>query len=214
MQHAFAAWMDEENPHTPFEFYADDIVVHCKTLREAETLRQAIAERLKLCKLELHPEKTKIVYCKDDNRRGSQEHEQFDFLGFRFRPRTALNKRTGQRFLCFLPAISPKASKAIREMVRSWTLSRYSDRSLEKIALDINAKVRGWKNYYGRFYPSALVPTWWSIESHLISWVRQKYKKLRAFTKARMWLKAIASRQPELMAHWPKTQPRRVLGAV
>lgn len=214
LHHAFATWMQEMHPHVMFEYYADDVVVHCRSLQEAEQLRRTIAKRLELCKLEVHPEKTRIVYCKDANRKGSHEHEQFDFLGYTFRPRTAVNRRTGERFASFTPAISNKAAKAIRQTVRSWQMGRRSDKSLGDLVQWVNARVRGWVNYYGRFYPSALVPTLWRIEYHLIKWVTRKFKHRRSFTKARVWLGTILDEKPLLFAHWPLLHPGRVLGAV
>jgi RNA-directed DNA polymerase len=214
LHHAFARWMQETFPQIPFEYYADDVVVHCKTFEEAEHIRAAIAARLALCRLELHPDKTRTVYCKDANRSGSHEFERFDFLGFTFRPRSAGNQRTGQRFVSFTPAISDKAGKAIRLTIRSWHLGRRSDKSLEDLARGINPVVRGWINYYGRFYKSAMVPTLWCLEYHLARWAMRKFKRLRGFTKARDWMATLARRDPVLFAHWNALQPGRMLGAV
>ncbi len=214
LHHAFAIWMQEIHPQVLFEYYADDVVVHCSSLQEANLLRASIANRLLRCKLEIHPEKTHIVYCKDANRKGSYEHEQFDFLGYTFRPRSAVNRRTGERFVSFTPAMSNKAGKAIRQTVRGWQLGRRSDKTLDDLVQWVNTRARGWINYYGRFYPSAMVPTLWRIEYHLIKWVTRKFKYRRSFTKARAWLGTILDRQPLLFAHWPMLHPGRVLGAV
>ena len=202
LHHAFAKWMQATFPRMPFEYYADDVVVHCQTAREAEHVRSAIAKRLEQCRLEAHPDKTRIVYCKDANRSGAHAYERFDFLGFTFRPRSAVNQRTGKRFASFLPAISDKAAKAIRREVRSWHLGRRSDKSLEDLARQVNPCARGWINYYGRFYKSAMVPTLWCIEYHLTRWVIRKFKRLRSFSRARMWLDKVACREPQLFAHW------------
>ncbi len=151
LHYAFDRWMQKTYPHLPFERYADDAIVHCRTETEAQEVRQAIAERMQACRLELHPEKTKIVYCKDDDRRGTYPHEQFDFLGYTFRPRRSKNWK-GKFFINFSPAIADKAGKEIRAEMRSWQLHLRSDKSLEDLSRMFNPKVRGWLQYYGRYY--------------------------------------------------------------
>src|ERR1700751_4690065 len=137
---------------------ATRLIVHAKSKAQAEHLLEAIRARLAACGLELHPEKTKIVYCQDTDRKGQHEHIQFDFLGYTFRPRRAKN-RWGKLFVSFLPAISNKAAKAIQETIRNGRLAATrNNQSLEDIARLVNPTVRGWVNYYGRFYPSALTP--------------------------------------------------------
>jgi RNA-directed DNA polymerase len=202
MHYAFARWMQEEHPHVLFEYYADDVLVHCRSERHAAFLRQAIAERLSHCKLELHPEKTRIVYCKDDLRKGSYENERFDFLGFTFRPRLSKNK-DGKHFVNFSPAMSDKAGKAIRGTIRKWRVHLRSDKSLTDLARMFNAQVQGWINYYGRFYKSAMYPTLRKLEEELVLWARRKHKRYRGHgTRATIWLGKIARREPGLFAHW------------
>ena len=152
---AFDVWMRREFSSVPFERYADDVIVHCISQAQAEQVRDAIAGRLVECGLQLHPDKTRIVYCKDGRRTGSYEHESFDFLGYTFRPRKAMSK-TGKVFASFLPAVSNTASKAMRQRIRSWRMHRRSDKSLRELADFINPIVRGWINFYGRFYRSRL----------------------------------------------------------
>jgi RNA-directed DNA polymerase len=216
LHHAFAAWMEKAFPYIPFEYYADDVLLHCVSEKQAKFILAAIAKRLALCKLELHPTKTRIVYCKDADRTGRYEHERFDFLGFTFRPRLSKN-RYGTHFVNFSPAISDKAKKAIRQEVRSWHIHERSDKSLEDLARMFNSCVQGWINYYGRFYKSAMYPTLRRIETELILWARRKYKRLRrGKMRARLWLGRYASREPQLFAHWRLglTSPVRVMGAV
>ncbi|MCA1617021.1 MAG: group II intron reverse transcriptase/maturase [Acidobacteria bacterium] len=202
MHHAFDEWMRKEFPHVPFERYADDVLVHCVSEKQAKFVLAAIRKRLALCKLEVHPEKTHIVYCKDADRTGSHEHERFDFLGFTFRPRLSRNK-WGKSFVNFSPAISDKAAKAIRQEIRSWKLHLRSDKSLEDLAHMFNGVVQGWINYYGRFYKSAMYPTLRGIEEYLVRWAQRKYKRFqRHGTRARVWLGRIARREPRLFAHW------------
>jgi RNA-directed DNA polymerase len=149
LHYAFDVWMRRNWTHLPLERYADDIIVHCRTEREANLVRVKIAARLKQCGLELHPEKTKIVYCKDANRRGNHLNEKFDFLGYTFRPRKA-DGRKGV-FCSFSPAISKKATEKIRDEIRGWKLHRCTEQSIGDLARKINPKLRGWFNYYGRF---------------------------------------------------------------
>ena len=202
LHYAFDEWMRRTYPEVPFERYADDIIVHCKKEAEARDLQVAIGERLEHCKLELHLEKTKIVYCKDANRRGRYPNEKFDFLGFTFRPRLA-KSRLGKYFVGFTPAISNEAAKSIQETVRSWRLHRRSDKSLGDLARMYNPIIRGWINYYGSYYKSALYRVFYQISRSLVRWAMRKYKKLRCHTKRAVhWLGRIAVREPNLFAHW------------
>ena len=202
MHHAFDDWMRRHCPGVPFERYADDLLAHCRNYEEAMQVLDAIRERLRSCGLELHPDKTKIVYCKDTNRRGHHEHERFDFLGYTFRPRLSKN-RWGRMFVSFSPAISDKAAKAIRAEIRSWHIGKRSDKTLRDLANMFNAKVRGWINFYGAFYPSMLYPILRHLEGDLVLWAKRKYKRLRRrHTKAIHWLGRIARREPHLFEHW------------
>ena len=182
LHYAFDVWMARNFPDCPFERYADDGVIHCATEQEAKEILVALGKRLAELGLELNPDKTAIVYCKDANRKGSYEHEQFDFLGYRFRPRLAKNRR-GQFFVGFAPAISNTAAKEIRHQIKRWRLHLHSDMELEELATFVNPIVRGWINYYGRFYPSRLVRSGRQIDEYLIRWARQKYKRLRTNTR-------------------------------
>ncbi len=215
MHYAFDRWMDREFPGCPFERYADDIVAHCDTEEQAQHLRAAIANRLGTLGLELHPDKTKIVYCKDTNRRAVSEHTSFDFLGYTFRGRLAHGPRG--YFVSFSPAISVKAKKAKGQQIRAWHLNRRSGTDLSGLARDINPQVRGWINYYGAFYRSELYSLARRIDQHLVRWAMQKFKRLRRNpTKAWAWLDAARQRQPRLFAHWHlvSSPQRRSVGAV
>jgi len=202
LHHAFDEWMRGQNPTNPFERYADDMVVHCKTEKEAQELRAAIEVRLRKCKLELHPEKTKIVYCKDTNRRNSNPNEKFDFLGYTFRPRKAKNKE-GKLFTSFSPAISDKAKKKIKEKVRGWKRKVVPTASIKEIAEWINPIVRGWINHYGKFHASELWNTMDYIEAFLVRWCKRKYGKSKGTCrKAKAWLTLVKERVPNLFASW------------
>lgn len=202
MHYAFDAWMARTHTQVPFARYADDCVAHCKTKEEAQVVLHSIKERLEECGLNLHPVKTKIVYCRDDDRTRDFPTYKFDFLGYTFRPRRSKNK-WGKYFINFTPAISDKAAKEIRKEIRSWKLHLRSDKDLEDLAHMFNKIVWGWINYYGRFYKSAMYPSLRNIEKFLIIWATRKYKKLRRHRKrAKFLLGKIASKRPRLFAHW------------
>ncbi len=215
LHYAFDLWVGRDWPGIPFERYADDIICHCRSEREADALRQSLEQRFAALGLVLHPEKTKLVYCKDTNRKSSYAVQQFDFLGYTFRPRLA-KWRGGQYGVSFLPAASPKALKAIRKTVRGWSLQTRSDKALDDLARMFNPYIRGWINYYSHFYKSALYPTLKRIDVFLIRWARRKFKRLRQRPKgARDWLARVVRTSPNLFAHWPLLYGNsRALGAV
>jgi RNA-directed DNA polymerase len=201
LHYAFDAWMARRFPAVRFERYCDDVIVHAASERQARMLWVAIAGRLAECGLELNERKTRIVYCKDATRRGSHEHERFTFLGYTFRPRLSRGKR-GQ-FVNFLPAIGDQERKRIGRVIRRWRLHRWSRSTLTDLAQAIEAEVRGWINYYGRFYRSELVRLLRRINDYLIRWARMKYKRLRRYpAKARRFLADVYRREPGLFAHW------------
>jgi len=208
MHYAFDAWMDREYPGIQFERYCDDVVVHCRNEVQAHHVRQAIAERLAECGgLELHPQKTRIVYCQDRNRRGSAEHTSFTFLGYGFRVRRLRTKR-GEYFFGFNPGISDAAAKLIRVQIRRWRLHLRSDTTLEQLAREINPVVRGWINYFGRFHPTALRSSLNRINDYLVRWLVRKYKRFRhKRARAREALGRHARRFPGLFAHWKLVKP-------
>ncbi len=202
LHYALDQWMVREHPDIPFERYADDGILHCRTQQEAERLREAIVVRLAECGLELNLQKTKIVYCKDDDRRRSHEHEKFTFLGYEFRPRKAKNYR-GQFFISFLPAVSDKATKKIREEIKGWKLHLRSDKTLTDLARMFNPMVRGWVQYYGAYYRSMLHPVFRPLDQTLVRWACRKYKKLRGHRRrSAHWLRRISVRELKLWAHW------------
>ncbi len=199
---AFDAWMQRHYPHIPFERYADDGLCHCRTKDEAEHLKAALKRRFAACGLELHPQKTRIVYCQDDDRREAYSDTAFDFLGYTFRPRRSKN-RWGKPFINFTPAISNPAAKAIRQQVRRWKLHLRSDKDLEGLARMFNAVIRGWVNYYSAYYKSGLYPTLKHLERKLMLWATRKFKRLRGHRRrAAQWLARVARRHLGLFAHW------------
>ncbi len=201
LHYAFDAWMARNNLHIPFERYADDIVCHCKTADQAKALRRVLRDRFAACKLELHPDKTKIVYCKDKNRRDDFDHTSFDFLGFTFRARKTM--WNGHPAHGFLPAVSRKALKAISRTIRRWALHLHNDKSLEDLAAFANPYIRGWINYFGNFYRTKLRPTLKRIDLYVIRWARRKFMRLRRKTKGtRDWFDRLRHANPTLFAHW------------
>jgi len=203
MHYAFDEWLRRNFPSIQFARYADDAVIHATSLRQAQYVLEAVRRRLKECGLELHPEKTRIVYCKDDDRRGDHPQTKFDFLGYTFRPRRAKN-RWGKFFVSFLPAVSNKAALRIRSTIRQWRLgATRNNQSLEEIASFVNPSVRGWVNYYGRFYRSALIPVLRCLERALVYWVRRKFKRFKRHKRlAYHWLGRVARRDPDLLSLW------------
>lgn len=201
LHHVLDLWLADTYPLCPFERYADDVVVHCRSEAEARFIRHSIEERLLACKLEAHPQKTKLVYCRDSNRTENHRPISFDFLGYTFRPRKAVS-RTGSHFVSFTPGVSAKAAKAITAEIRRWQIHRKSDKSLEDLGSIYNPKIRGWIAYYGQYYKSALYPTFRLLNRRLVRWVRTKYKRRRSHRKATRWLREIARKEPGLFAHW------------
>jgi group II intron reverse transcriptase/maturase len=202
MHYTFDEWMKRKFPMIPFERYADDTICHCRTLEEAEQLKSEISTRMAECKLSLNEAKTKTVYCKDSDRKGSYEIEKFDFLGFTFMARRSKN-RWGKFFINFSPAISTKAKKKINEEIRSWNLHERSDKSLEDLANMFNAKLKGYIAYYSKFYKSAMYPLFQRLNERLAHWVERKFKRCRRHkTRAIKWLGRMCKQNPTLFAHW------------
>jgi RNA-directed DNA polymerase len=201
LHYAVDAWMARNFPDVPFERCADDAVVHCVSQQQAEQVRAAIEDRMVEVGLRLHPDKTTIVSCQDANRRGSAEHTSFTVLGFTFRARRALNKN-GVVFTSFLPAVSKDALTKLGPEVRRWRLHRRTDLNVADLARMINPLVRGWMNYYGAFYPSALSTQLARINTYLVRWVRTKYKRFRATRKVQARWEYVTTTYPRYFAHW------------
>jgi RNA-directed DNA polymerase len=202
LHYAFDKWMQENYPTIPFERYADDIILHCRSEKQAHWIKARIIERLAGFKLEVHPKKTKIVYCKDDKRKGNHKNEKFTFLGYEFRPRKVKSKY-GNLFLGFNPAVSKDAIKCMYQTIRSWQIQRKTSRTLHGIARYINPIVSGWINYYGYYCRSALYPIMGNINWKLVKFVARKYKRMKGSQRrATKWLSRIKKMEPSLFAHW------------
>ncbi len=202
LHYTFDLWMKRNFPHIPFVRYADDGLLHCNSQSEATFLQEEVGKRLRICGLDLHPEKTKIVYCRDANRRGKYPNRQFVFLGYVFRGRLA-KSRTGKYFNSFSPAVSRDSAKHMRKRMREWNLSRWTNAEMEDIAGKCNASLRGWWNYFGMFYPSSLKRVMVHLNTIMVKWAIRKYKRFKGSKRAaRKWLRGISERQPSLFYHW------------
>lgn len=202
LHYTFDKWMSLKHPSNPFARYADDAVIHCKTEEEAKKVLVSLSKRMNECKLELHPTKTKIVYCKDADRKGEYENIAFDFLGYTFRPRLSKN-RWGKYFVNFTPAISNKSKKSIQQKVRDWKLQLKAEKDLTDLSNMFNPVIQGWINYYGKFYKSEMYSALRHINKALIMWSRRKYKKLAKHKrKAEHFMGRIAKHNPKLFKHW------------
>jgi len=203
LHYGFDLWMNRKFPGVQFERFADDVVVHCVTESQARYVRDAIGRRLAEIGLELHPDKTKIVYCRDSRRRLEYELVSFTFCGYTFRPREAFDRERKQSFTGFLPAVAPGKLTDMSRKAASWRLHRRTTSTLEDLAEDVNPVLRGWLNYFTAFYPSAVIPIGKRMDRHLKRWARKKYKRLeRSDKRARVWLKGVRKRAPDLFAHW------------
>ncbi|OHU97410.1 group II intron reverse transcriptase/maturase [Mycobacterium talmoniae] len=204
LHYAFDTWMVREFPTVRFERYVDDVVVHCVTERQAGQVLAALHDRMEQVGLWLHPDKTRIVYCKDGKRRGDYAHTSFTFLGFTFRAR-GMRAKNGSKFLAFAPAISRDALTKIGREVRSWRLHHRTGRSFADLARWINPRVRGWMNYYGAFYRSALYPLLTRINAYLMRWVRNKYRRYRGRKAFQQAWQRVTTQYPRYLAHWQWT---------
>lgn len=205
LHYAFDMFLEREFPTVEFERYADDAVVHCVTERQAHQVWAALTERLAELGLELHPDKTKIVYCRDSKRHGSYEAVSFTFLGYTFRPRSAKGKN-GNIFTSFSPAMSPEALKAKSHKVRGWRIHRRTTTSLNELAQTINPIVAGWINYYGLYGRIQIYPLLSRVNTSLMRWARNKYKRLRGYKRFHQWWTGLLDREPGLFTHWSLTR--------
>ena len=177
-------------------------VIHCRSEVQARLVLRRLGNRLRECGLELHPEKTKIIYCRDVNRTGNYPSIQFTFLGFTFRPRKALDKY-GRIYVNFSPGVSREALTVMRQTVRKWHVQLMNDKGLRDLSNMFNPVLRGWANYYGRFYASAMRPLWRHVNDYLVRWMQRKYKRLaRGVIRASRALGLLAEGAPRSFVHW------------
>ena len=203
LHYTFDLWMNRTHPDLPWCRYADDGLVHCRTEQEAEALRAELRTRLTECRLELHPTKTRIVYCRDGKRKGMYPNVKFDFLGYEFRPRAVWGSQSGKLICGFTPAVSPSALNTMRATIRDLDIRRGTQVPLADIARQINPLLRGWIAYYGRYAPSALDPMVRYVNLTLRAWVMRKFKRFAAKkTRAGRFLERMAREHADLFVHW------------
>ena len=202
MHYVFDSWLEREFPTVEFERFADDAVVHCATERQARRVLAALSDRMESVGLRLHPDKTKIVYCRDRKRRFDYDCTSFTFLGYTFRPRKAPTRDGKSMFTAFLPAISKDALKDKSRTVRRWRLHLRTTLDLEGLAEWMNPVIRGWMTYYGRFYRTEMYALLRRINTYLMRWARRKFKRLRAFKRFKAWWHGLMRREPTLFVHW------------
>jgi len=203
LHYAFDFWMTRTHPDFPWCRYADDGLVHCRSQQEAEALKAELQARLAECRLEMHPTKTKVVYCKDGKRRGKHPNVKFDFLGYCFRPRLVRRFRDNALFCGFNPAVSTSAMKAMRETIRDLNLRHQTQLSLQDIAWQLNPLLRGWIGYYGRYAPSALYPLLRDVNHTLVAWAMRKFKRFKGRkTLAGRFFERLAKERSDLFVHW------------
>ncbi len=202
LHYVFDVWMKKNHPSVPWCRYADDGLAHCRTEKQVKQLLAELTERFRECGLELHPDKTKIVYCKDGKRRKDYSNKSFDFLGYEFRGRPCKSNKAGNLFVGFTPGVSKQAQKSMRETTRNSGLRNRTDLSLSEIAKWFNPILQGWLNYYGKYNKSALSSVWMHFNKTLMAWAMRKYRSISSRTKASLFLRRIAQKQPGLFAHW------------
>jgi RNA-directed DNA polymerase len=205
LHYVFDAWMKRVLPRNLWCRYADDGLVHCRSLKEAEEIKSKLQARLLECGLELHPTKTKIVYCKDGSRKGQYENVKFDFLGYTFQGRKVKNTKRNSIFLNFTPAVSKLALNSMRTEIRKLNFRNKTELSIEDISKICNPVLRGWITYYGKYYPSALYPLYRHFNKSLVAWAMRKYKRFKGHkTRASEFLEHTAKKRPHLFIHWKK----------
>ena len=203
LHYAFDLWMTRTHPDLPWCRYADDGLVHCHSESEAQALKAELQARLAECHLEMHPTKTKIVYCKDGKRKSKYPNVKFDFLGYCFRPRLVRRFRDKVLFCGFNPAVSPSALKAMRSTIRDLNIRQQTQVSLQDLARQLNPLLRGWIEYYGRYAPSALYPLLRYVNQTLVAWVMRKFKRFKGHKiQASQFLQRLAVANKDLFVHW------------
>ncbi len=210
LHYAFDLWMTRAHPQLPWCRYADDGLVHCRSRREAEAVMAKLQARLAECGLEMHPTKTKIVYCKDERRKQTHPNVTFDFLGYGFRPRRVKSARNASMFCGFNPAVSASALKSMREKIRDLNIRRRTHVTMAEIARQLNPILSGWIEYYGRYTPSALASIFKYVNQTLHAWMMRKFKRLAGHkTRAWLFLERVNREKAELFAHWQYQKERR-----
>jgi RNA-directed DNA polymerase len=209
LHYTFDAWMEREFPGVKFERYADDIVIHCRSKEESEQIKQALAERLEECGLKLHPEKSKVVYCKDGTRKGMYATKKFTFLGYTFQERSAQNRKTGNIFSRFLPAVSVRKAREFRQELKDKRIFKMHQHSIDDLAKELNPRVRGWYGYFTHYYGSAVhrMNDW--LDASIVRWIHDKYRK--GWNESYQFLRRLFKQNPKRFVHWTFRSPGRAV---
>jgi len=203
LHYAFDKWLENTDKRVEFSRYADDVIIHCKSKVHAEQILQLVHQRMESVKLELHPKKTKIVYCRDHRRKGKYPKVKFDFLGYSFQPRTAFSKKLGKLFLGYDCAISISSRKRIADKLEELNVNKLSFKSIVGVAQYLNPMIRGWVHYYGKFRMYELTKVFRLLSMRLVWWARRRYKRYKtSIRKAYKWLANVRKQYPTLFYHW------------
>ena len=203
LHYAMDKWLEQTHSAVRYVRYADDAILHCKSKVQADYVLDNLNNRMMQCGLELHPDKTKLVYCKDYRRQGEHEHVKFDFLGYSFQPRTTKSKKTGELFLGYDCAISISSKKRIAEKMRELDIEHLTHRSIVGVAQYLEPFIRGWANYYGRFRLWEMNSIFQLLRRRLVKWARKRYKRYKtSLNKAYAWLERVKDQYPTLFYQW------------
>jgi group II intron reverse transcriptase/maturase len=203
LHYALDKWLEQRVSTVKYVRYADDAIIHCINKTQAYQTLSLLKERMKACELELHPEKTRLVYCRDFKRQGNYKTVKFDFLGFSFQPRTAKSKRTGTLFLGYDCAISISSRKRLADKLKELNILNLSFKSIVGIAQKLNPYIRGWINYFGKFRGYELSKVFYLLRCRLVRWARKRYKRYKhSLNKAYEWLNRVRKQYPYLFYHW------------
>lgn len=203
LHYAFDKWLENKDKNVRFARYADDVIIHCKSKAHAERVLRSTNQRMGSVGLELHPQKTKIVYCRDHRRKEKYPTVKFDFLGYSFQPRSNFSKKNGRMFLGYDCAISIGSRKRIADRLEEINVSKLSFKSIVGVAQHLNPLIRGWIHYYGRFKMYELTKVFRLLSARLVWWARKRYKRYKTnMGKAYKWLATIRKQFPTLFYHW------------
>jgi len=207
LHYAFDIWLENTDKSVEFSRYADDVIIHCKSKAHAEQILQLVHHRMESVGLELHPQKTKIVYCRDHRRKGKYPKVKFDFLGYSFQPRTTFSKKKGKLFLGYDCAISISSRKRIADKLEELNVNKLTFKSIVGVAQYLNPMIRGWVHYYGKFRMYELSKVFRLLSMRLVWWARRRYKRYKtSIRKAYKWLALIRKQFPTLFYHWNFSQ--------
>lgn len=207
LHYAFDKWMRIHHSRVNFERYADDIIIHSHSKQEAERLLETISKRMETCGLQIHPEKSRIAFCKSSGRGDNYGIVSFDFLGYTFKPRRTVSNR-GAIFLGFNPGVSKKSLKRMNTVIKQSVVFKSTQCGITDIARELNPKIRGWLNYYGKYRRSDLNRLWEILNNRLIRWARKRFKRLKRSTQlASNWIRGVYNSNPTLFLHWKIVSP-------